>query len=180
MPQKLTVTRRIELDGGGDVTFWVNPPSGFVRRLQRATAKLNLREAGKLRDRPPQTTEEMQDALAFAERAFEADDEVWACVLPFVEVWTLTGWNEADKGALPVSMDGLDMLPGEVRTGVLTELSKALDEAARLDPQSGRPSSSTSPAGNDTSAVPANISALPVAGSDEGHLPYLPSSAASS
>lgn len=159
MPRKQFITKQIEGDGGGEIRYWVNPPSGYVRRLRRATAKLDL---GAL---TAKGGGDLQDVLDAADAAFQADDQVWAAALTFVDDWTLTGWSETGE-PLPISSAGLDLLDEPMRMQVLVKLSEAIEEAAKLTPQSGRLSSPTVPESSESAGdSAANVTALPLTSS---------------
>lgn len=140
MEKRLVTADFSDLEEGGSVTYWVNPPSGRVRAIQKATARLRLDGLVSRAGKP--SAEDIQAIMRQAEAALEADEEVWRAILGMVDSWALRGWG-AD--VLPVSMEGLDELPGETRQAVLERLMDALSEVRKLDPRQGASSSSISP-----------------------------------
>lgn len=137
MPQKILDTRSFdEYEPGATVTYWTNAPTGKVRKLQRATAKLQIRNFAK----NPASPQEFAEVLAAVESALEADDAVWEAVLELIDSWTLKGWSD---DVLPLTLEGLDELEGATRLAVLNELSEALAGVRKLDPKPVSPSSLT-------------------------------------
>lgn len=137
----------------GEVTYWVNPPSGVVRGFQRALARLKV-PSNDMLGRQPATLEEMRKVLDAAENAFEVEDAVWASILRMIDKWSLKGYGDE---VLPVSQEGLDELPGPERLALLDKLQEALEAVARLDPRRGVPSSNTKPEESAPQEAPSNL-----------------------
>jgi hypothetical protein len=153
--EKITKTVSFEdFEEDGSVTYWLNPPSGYVRGLTNALTGVEIPELAP--DEKPTTIDQLKAVLDNVANARQVEDAIWSSALKMIPRWTLKGWSDPPT-VLPISMEGLDMLEGNERIAVLARLKGALEAVGKLDPKPAALSSNTRPDESAPQEAPSNL-----------------------
>lgn len=156
MEKRIATVSFEQFEPGGYVRFWTNPPSGVYRAFDNAIRSVEIPTVPK--DGQPKDLEALKAFLDSSKNAREVEDRIWHNLLKMIDSWNLKGFEEE---VLPVSMEGLDALPGEERTYLIEAMNVALLQVAKVDPRKGAPSEPTKPVESAPLEVQSNGHATP-------------------